>query len=474
MVRADHANSGRRPGRNGSGLRVRHYTRAMGHSLLRRLGLRLAPLFHPTAEDDQRAHAQLVAMLQAQQGAHAAERADVDALRKDVRRLTERLARTEAALEAGFAGQLQVAEALKSGLRDLQGEHAQRIRSTISRQSAFLKGILGSTRSISQLAVTQQQVMQRLSRIAAGTRPILIGPWTGEVGFELVYWVPFVRWFVEHFAVDPARLVVVSRGGPVSWYGELATRYLDVLDLAGPQGTAPDGTALKQRRVGVRDRRLIRLVAARVGGVPSVLHPSYLYGMAAAYLDGTAGVRPMLDLLRYRTIVPPPRALVPGLPAEYVAAKFYFSTAFPDTAENRTFAGEVLSRVAAGLPVVLLDQGASVDNHGQYSGGPHHTLTSLGTTVTPANNLEIQTAVVGHARAFVGTYGGFSYLAPMCGVEAIAFHSVADFYLHHRHLADVAFSRLHAAPLTVIPTHAAGLLHAGLTGAARPGAAHPG
>ncbi len=446
----------------------------MGHSLLRRLGLRLAPLFHPTADDDRRERKQLVAMLQAQQGALVAERADVEALRKEVRRLIERLAGTEAALEAGFAGQRQAADVLKGGLRDLQGEHAHRIRATIARQSGFLKGILGSTRSISQQAVTQQQVLQRLSRIAAGTRPILVGPWTGEVGFELIYWVPFVRWFVEHFAVDPARLVVVSRGGPVSWYGDLAPRYFDVLDLAGPRGTAPDGTALKQRRVGARDRRLIRLVAARVGRVPSVLHPSYLYGMAAAYLDGTAGVRPMLDLLRYRTITPPPRTLVPGLPPEYVAAKFYFSSAFPDTAENRQFAGDVLSRVAAGLPVVLLDQGASLDNHGQYSAGPHHTLTSLGTTVTPANNLEIQTAVVGHARAFVGTYGGFSYLAPMCGVEAVAFHSVADYYLHHRHLADVAFSRLHAAPLTVIPTHAAGLLSAGLVGAAGLGTAHPG
>lgn len=465
---------GRRPGG------VRHYC-AMRESLLRRFGLRLAPLFNPAAEEERRGRKQILELLRSQKAAHAAERTrvealkkEVDALKKDVHGLTERLAGTRKVVESGFAGQRKAADVLKDDLRELQGDHSQRIRSTISRQSAFLKGVLGSTQAISQQAVTQQQVMQRLARIAAGTRPILVGPWAGEVGFELIYWIPFVRWFVEHFAVDPARLVVVSRGGPVSWYGELAAGYLDVLDLAGPRGAAPSGVTLKQRHIGPRDRRLIRLVSRRIGAMPSVLHPAYLYGMAATYLDGQTGVRPLLQTLRYRTITPPPRTLVPGLPAEYVAAKFYFSAAFPDTTANRRFVKDVLSRGTAGLPVVLLDQGTAVDDHGQYSDARHLSLASLGVTLTPANNLEVQTAVVGHARAFVGTYGGFSYLAPMCGVEATVFHSVAEYYLHHRYLADLAFSRLHAAPLTVIPTFAAGLLDGGLVTAASAGAAHRG
>ena len=38
----------------------------------------------------------------------------------------------------------------------------------------------------------------------------------------------------------------------------------------------------------------------------------------------------------------------------------------------------------------------------------------------PENNLAIQTEVIRHADAFVGTYGGFSYLAPLSGVNTIA------------------------------------------------------
>ena len=37
--------------------------------------------------------------------------------------------------------------------------------------------------------------------------------------------------------------------------------------------------------------------------------------------------------------------------------------------------------------------------------------------MTPENNLAVQTEVIRGAEAFVGTYGGFSYLAPLCGVE---------------------------------------------------------
>lgn len=40
--------------------------------------------------------------------------------------------------------------------------------------------------------------------------------------------------------------------------------------------------------------------------------------------------------------------------------------------------------------------------------------------MTPGTNLEIQTTVITRARAFVGTYGGLSYLSPLYGVPALA------------------------------------------------------
>ena len=66
--------------------------------------------------------------------------------------------------------------------------------------------------------------------MAADTRPILVGPWVGEVGFEVLYWVPFVRWAAQEFHIDPARLVAISRGGTAGWYRPFVGRYHEVFD----------------------------------------------------------------------------------------------------------------------------------------------------------------------------------------------------------------------------------------------------
>ena len=414
-------------------------------------------------EEDRRSREALTAALAEQREQLRRDREQLKELRRDVRTLQERLAETRAELASGFAHDGERIARVGRDIDHTQRDNVRRLQTTISRHSAFVKGVLRNARHVSDHAVAQQRVMSRLDRIAAGRRPIVVGPWTGEVGFELMYWVPFVRWFVEHFAVDSSRLVVMSRGGPVSWYGELGARYIDVLEFVDAASLAEPMKTRKQRRVGERDRRVLKAVSARVGRPVSVLHPMYIYEIGHGYLDGFMGVRSVLEFLRHSRITPPPRTIVPGLPDQYVAAKFYFSAAFPDTPANRQCVDTLLAQIASRWPVVLLDHGIEVDDHSGYGRGRYHDLVSLGAAITPANNLQLQTAVVGHARAFVGTYGGFAYLAPLCGVETVAFHSEHEFYLHHRHLADVVFSRLHVPPLTVVPTDAAQLVD-GLAG----------
>jgi hypothetical protein len=90
--------------------------------------------------------------------------------------------------------------------------------------------------------------------------------------------------------------------------------------------------------------------------------------------------------------------------------------------------------------------------------------------MTPENNLAVQTAVIAGARAFVGTYGGYAYLAPLCGVPSIAFYSAYDgFFVHHLDFAQRVFHRLGAGSLVPIDVHDAALVQLAL-GA---GAPHP-
>ena len=59
--------------------------------------------------------------------------------------------------------------------------------------------------------LTSARVHRQLARLIRGRGPIVAGPWLGEVGFELLYWIPFLAWFAERFDVPRERLVVMSR-----------------------------------------------------------------------------------------------------------------------------------------------------------------------------------------------------------------------------------------------------------------------
>src|SRR5216110_472662 len=94
-------------------------------------------------------------------------------------------------------------------------------------------------------------VRRELRATAAGTGPIIVGPWLSEVGYEALYWVPFVRWFTRQYDVDPDRVIVVSRGGVAAWYGGIASRYVEQFDLMTPQ----EFTARNEARRGDADQK---------------------------------------------------------------------------------------------------------------------------------------------------------------------------------------------------------------------------
>jgi hypothetical protein len=73
-------------------------------------------------------------------------------------------------------------------------------------------------------------VETQLAELAAGDGPIVAGPWRGSMGVELLYWIPFLRWFRLRFGVDRSRLVAVSRPGAASWYADVCSSYAESPD----------------------------------------------------------------------------------------------------------------------------------------------------------------------------------------------------------------------------------------------------
>src|SRR4051794_168850 len=76
-----------------------------------------------------------------------------------------------------------------------------------------------------------QALRDELARLASAPGPVLAGPFTGEIGFELLYWIPLLRWAVREVPELRGRLVVMSRGGVQSWLEGLDARYVELLSL---------------------------------------------------------------------------------------------------------------------------------------------------------------------------------------------------------------------------------------------------
>ena len=310
-----------------------------------------------------------------------------------------------------------------------------------------------------------QSLFETLDQIAASSRPILIGPWTGEVGFELLYWIPFLEWARARWQWSPEREVIVSRGGVASWYGRSADRYVDIFELfsADEFRSAVAEEKRKHRRPGAFDERVTEAATRHRGlGEVDVLHPGLMFRAFAPYWSDEAGYALIDQFTRPRLLPPPVEMPRKPLPADYVAVRFYFSECFPATPENRLFARSVVSSIAERTTVVMLNPGMAVDEHADWMPDVCDRMLTIGEGLTPERNLAVQSAVIARARAFVGTYGGYSYLAPLYNVPAVAFYSRQSFKLHHLHAAQRAFSQTGAAALMPLDVAHAVLVQAAL------------
>jgi hypothetical protein len=310
-----------------------------------------------------------------------------------------------------------------------------------------------------------QWLFDRVEQIVSGERQILIGPWTGEVGFELLYWIPFIRWVRAHWAVPPERELIVSRGGVACWYGPPATAYTDIFALFAPEEfrCAVADEKRKHRKPGAFDDRIVEVVSRHRGDLPvDVLHPGLMHRLFASYWSDESGYAQIDQFTRHQLIERPSDVATPSLPSDYVAIRFYFNECFPATSDNRAFARSVVSSVAARLPVVILNPGFSVDDHHDWIPDGSDRVITLADSQKPEINLALQSAVIAGARAFVGTYGGYSYLAPLYRVPALAFYSKPSFKLHHLYAAQRAFGQIGAGALMPIHVAQAGVVQLAL------------
>jgi hypothetical protein len=403
-------------------------------------------LVHPQyAEERQR----LEGLTRTVRDASAATDARIDALSNELRDMAARL------------GRLALAKDLTAIDRRID-----QVGDALTRQYRAIAQAVRGAAWEDELRGDERRILRRLSRLARGSRPVLVGPWSGEVGFELLYWIPFVTWALRRARVSPDRITVLSRGGPASWYAHLGGRYVDAFSLVSPDEFRSRTEAQKkQRHVGPFDRELVTRAAAAAGlERPFLLHPGLMYRLFYPFWKQQTTVVRVEKHAHYQPIARAALAELNGrLPTSYVAVRFYFSDSFPDTPDNRRFVEHTVGTLVEGTDVVMLNTGFRVDDHRDYTPGRASRIHTVDDLMAPERNLEVQTAIIAGARAFVGTYGGYAYLAPLCGVPSLAFYSVRDaFFAHHLELAERVFRRLDAGSLVPIDVRDADLIRLAL------------
>jgi len=310
----------------------------------------------------------------------------------------------------------------------------------------------------------QQWTVERdLERAIDGSAPILAGPWLSEVGYEVLYWVPFLRWVKAAYRIPDDRIVVMSRGGTGSWYRDISPHYVEALDHASPQELSARASAgaLKQRDVSDLDRRLAaRASSAAGGGAMNVLHPSLMFRWFAPFWSGHETLGFVERHTRHARIQPPDVALPVALPSEYVAVKFYGARSLPDDPAVRAQLRAIVEALSDRFPIVQLDTGLGLDDHTDVALDAHDRITSISGRLDARTNLAVQTRIIAGARMYVGTCGSLAWLAPLLGVATVPVFTDASFLHAHLHLARRLYGRVGGGAFS--PVDLAGLVDAGL------------
>ena len=292
-----------------------------------------------------------------------------------------------------------------------------------------------------------------------GADPILVGPWKSEVGFEALYWLPWLAQVRRDLNLPPARIIPISRGGAAAWYA--VPKGIELYDMRSPQDVrveqrlqqAQTGT-VKQRTITAFDRGILADAAQTLGlgRRYGVLHPAWMYQALAPFWETRQGLAWLGRQMPLGYLPPAPVLTDVTLPEHFVAVRFYFRPTFPLNPTNIQFAKETIRQLASRQAVIVLNSGLSLDDHLDYvpRDVPNVVVLAEQAPLTAQNNLLVQSAILAKADAFVGTYGGMAQLALRFKKPVISvfddWHSTA---LAHKTLSE-AIALQSGVPFTVV------------------------
>lgn len=268
--------------------------------------------------------------------------------------------------------------------------------------------------------------------LARSSKPIICGPWRSEVGFELLYWIPFLNWFRETYQIPRERLIYIGRGGSAQWFDSAGKADLfEFLPIEAVRQftiqAAQQTGSIKQQTEERWERNVCDSAALSTGHSQyHVLSPSWMYRLLSPFWEGQQP-QSWLDqraLYRVKEMAPAvPHDLERQLPAQYIAMRWYTRATWPLQEDLVLWARKLTQAVASRVPVVMIGSAIQADDHADMHLGPIPNVIHLRDyPQTPLNNLAIQSAVIAKAQGYIGTYGGLAQGAMRWGVPTLSFY----------------------------------------------------
>lgn len=241
---------------------------------------------------------------------------------------------------------------------------------------------------------------------------MIVGPFSGEPGFELLYWLPYLR----ANGLSPED-VAITRGGAGVWYScRVAADAYEAIGFAEYRRLFGQRYMVTkvQKSFGTNDVLDAAILAAVSGGDWDIRHPAEMYQRLHQAEDWPFAALPKPDKPE-------------GIEGPYIAAAFYTSHQMPPNRGHEVAA--MLKRIAdRGNRIVLLRPKVSIDDHGTLTAPDHESIVTV--EYGPEESLRVQSEVIAHAEALVCTYGGLSYLGALYGVPTKAFHTLQPDPIH--------------------------------------------
>jgi hypothetical protein len=355
-------------------------------------------------------------------------------------------------------------------LRNLGLKAARRVRAV---PKPFVRMMRRHARAEEHRAFQREAeaIDEEIARIASSSGPIVAGPWLAEVGYEVLYWVPFLRWFQDAHGISPERIIVVSRGGMETLYRDLAGGYEDIFDLTTAAELATrnaqrrsdrEGGGQKQSALSDLDAELLAAVRTRRGlGPSSVLHPSLMFRLFRNVWHGNLPFDLLWRRTRYVATARPAHstsAALAGMPDDFIAVKMYGGPALSTSDATRAAARALVAQAASIAPVVLLETDLGIDEHRDFELSSVPGVISASRLMAARTNLDVQLALIARSRMFLSACGGLAWLAPFLGVPTVAVYDSDHLLAPHLFVARQAGARAGAAEFSPLDLRALGRL----------------